>query len=370
MNDDHSSTEVYDIPDHPLYKLGDIITTNCVKYNGISLELQGRIMTMYSTDVKGDNVFFGLHMLYRPDTRPRDIIKKNSCYIYEYWESDEYVDVSAKDVIAVIPSTILVEGCDPSYSEFAVDVDEKLLSKGFIYISKSVDSNQIQYPPCQPEVTLAWHHFDHESFTTHPDTLDKHFWGVLKELVFDVFVSPISKSYRRRSPHKNRRLWDTIVANFASPEMILVGATESLLDTDRMYLDENCLKHICDSIHLMMNFRQTSAGFIIRRLSDRYHELEAIRDRGYCLEQGCSLNEDLKEETESVGSTIDPVIEEMIVNKSLEEILSEEEGSSSEEETPEGDDEESTSTDDSSDDESSSGASDSEDESIDSRVFL
>ncbi len=230
---DDEEEEYYDIQDHPKYALGDIVTFTPPSY---IVEFQGRIMSMYAKDSEYSEIFFLVMILKRPgEDFDADDFNGRNHHIFEYWERNELIEISANWVLGLVLSEI-VDG-PVSLDHFTALVKSAILRKGFIYISgceeseydaQFVDAKSYPkgtlaregfppvYPPCPAEITLHWHHFD--PVTTNIDFgqfqfASVKFWVHVKEHIFDPLVNPRSFSHRRAGIHRNYNLWVYLLQN-------------------------------------------------------------------------------------------------------------------------------------------------------------
>ena len=193
--------------------------------SGYSVEVQGRIMQEYTDE---GQLCYTVAMLIRPEN-PRDYVDKSN-KIYEYFETDEYVEIYHDQILQVIPSEVLFENED-DYEYMDIHINEKLLQKGFIYITQFEDSSKELHRPTVPYHTVWAYHFhpDNKQFIGMETDIATAYYGFIKYAIFDPFISAAAKV--TRSKQKNLELWQLLL-NMAPIENFV---------WDDFYMQ--CLKH-------------------------------------------------------------------------------------------------------------------------------
>lgn len=170
------------------------------------VEVQGRVMSLFNSD---DGVPMAtVAMLLRPDN-PNDFVGK-STRVFEYLETDLFYDIEQDSILAIIPSNVYQEGYqDLEYIE--MEIPKKILKKGFIYITGFLkDNGEIIEPASATHTVWAYHfHPENRAVLADPYDVSVAYYTVIKQVIFDPFVSPESKSSRRRD--KNPNLWQLLL---------------------------------------------------------------------------------------------------------------------------------------------------------------
>lgn len=182
-----------DVISHEKYELGDIIAF-LPKALSPSIQIQGRILSMWKNNEKDENCIFTVGIVRRPfiDT-PSDYISQTHL-IYEYWDTNEYCCVLEEEIVKLIPSaTISKEKLTVDY--FLDTFEKEDLKNGIIHVSGYHDNVEgALFEVISPELLLSSYHFDYES----EDYGNAREWAVtflltLKKFIFDPFVSSLSK---------------------------------------------------------------------------------------------------------------------------------------------------------------------------------
>lgn len=209
---------MYDIPEHKIYALGDVVSFIAPTYP--VLEVQGRIMYMFSEDPEQTNNFMTVTMIVRCPKDARQDIITDKYKIYDMVETNEDVVINFNSVTKLVPS-LVIDSKQGLLVKLKEHFKPKELREGVFYISEYEDALGQFHPATDPQVTLACFHFDPE-VSPLLNTIDAACWKYLKTLVFNKFIAASTRSSRRSDDLKNMNLWELLVNNFSSsPEEII-----------------------------------------------------------------------------------------------------------------------------------------------------
>jgi hypothetical protein len=222
---------MYDITTHDIYSLNCIVAFVDPE---VGIQAQGRVMSMYSENEDLSNMHLVVKCLRRPFGEDANILSDSvgpKHKIYEYWDSTECVTISEHWVLDVIGSVTCNKN-DVDYQEFFDEYSESELKRGCIIITGFQDNDGgVLYDFVEPKYNL-WHYhldwenldWDYENFprktkrkavsdedlpedfsklpekkqqvVLDPDDLPLNmaFLGLVKEEIFDPFISPHSKN--------------------------------------------------------------------------------------------------------------------------------------------------------------------------------
>jgi len=183
-SDNENDDDVVDLLDYSGYSVGMVAE---FKQDVCLFPQQGRIMSIFSL---GDVVHFSIHLLVRPwEGKPKDFTSKDS-KIFEYWETQEEVDILFTQLQCIVPS------CEMSAKRVSIaDVIEEggftreECKTGCLWISKFFDGISSTFPIVNGLFALRWHHFDYDAESVRKEDFGNAIWFIVKEVVFNPFVS-------------------------------------------------------------------------------------------------------------------------------------------------------------------------------------
>jgi hypothetical protein len=146
----------------------------------------------------------------------KDIVNKRM-KAYHYFMTDEIYTFPLSYVKARIPCQI-VSKKDATAKTLSDLVDSKYLTQGIIYISESLSEDGVLSPCVSELLLLQWYHFNASSienvdeFEMDPHDLASGLLCVIKQLLFDPFVSADSTSRRKANQlHWNPKSWKLLL---------------------------------------------------------------------------------------------------------------------------------------------------------------
>lgn len=221
------------------YQFADIISFRADLPFKKDAQFQGRLVSMYARDPELKDKIAVLQLLYRP-RNPKDSVTKHE-RIFEYWESDEVVEVEVDRIITVVP---WVHVHDSSAYNFNMIRDEvssrKELKQGVIAITHYLDGVGRPIPAVDGKLIVEWYQFDPDRLEAYPEDLTNQFWSAVKTAIFDPYVSPLSRSARRQSKDKNRNLWAWLVQD-TDPDWEWTGLKLRLHNTGKNLLENDLM---------------------------------------------------------------------------------------------------------------------------------
>jgi len=316
----------YDVVDHAIYSLGDIVTFSDLD---VVPQAQGRIVSMFSEHEDLHDVQLVLMIVRRPfgegNTPPKDY-RGEGYNIYEYWDSTECVTISEHIVLDIIESTSAhKDEVDPH--EFFDEFSKASLKKGIILITGFHDNESgYIYDTVDPHIILSHYQTDTDSRIWEPPVKGKlpvHqiFLGIIKEKIFDPFITPY---YRSQGNHE---LFAYLLANFDNSRLMnaLVLGKHELLKNKNMMHPSLCIPVIADLLRRYWACRDDSVASILSSVDDwteRYIEpcLKKISGASHVLVEDPAYNkkhsragemsdDEEEEEEEDSGGDLDDFIE-------------------------------------------------------------
>ena len=257
-----------DVISHEKYELGDIIAF-LPKALSPSIQIQGRILSMWKNNEKDENCIFTVGIVRRPfiDT-PSDYIAQTHL-IYEYWDTNEYCCVLEEEIVKLIPSaTISKEKLTVDYFLDTFENDD--LKNGIIHVSGYHDNVEgALFEVVSPELLLSSYHFDYESEDYgNPREWPVAFLLTLKKFIFDPFVSSLSKKISTG----NFDLWVFLLNQRKSDVPILdklsTRSGKEMIRVNRMYHPTICIPVIDRLIKQFYETDGQSVAVVIEKFED------------------------------------------------------------------------------------------------------
>jgi len=253
---------MYDVLDHPLYHVLDIIT---FIEEEVGIQTQGRIMSMWSETPDKKNIKLAIHCIRRPFEEPPVDFTSNGLRIYEYYDSTE-CQVISEDCILDIVESITINKDDVSLDYFLDEVEKVALKKGFIYISGFYDNEEgILYNIVEPQHLLWHYHLDWDLSWSYQGTEispGSWFLSLLKEEIFDVFLSACSKK------GKNNALFQYLVSHYNDAHMIaqILQPGNRFMQEHRMIRPSICIPVIVDILKLFKTHEHVSVAYLLSKM--------------------------------------------------------------------------------------------------------
>lgn len=179
--------------------------------HSVNLELQGRIFSIYKED---DEVMIEICLLRRGIKGKKGDYVDGKNSIYHYYDTDEIIEISSSLLLCPVYCLYVEKGL-VSKQYFLEEVDAKDRKRMIYYSEYQSPSGKI-LPAVTSQLKMLWYHFnpleiEHTTQLSPTDSATG-FLYVLKENVFDPFVSPLSMSRRRSNPATwNSQSWKSLI---------------------------------------------------------------------------------------------------------------------------------------------------------------
>lgn len=328
-NDDDSSVGE-DVDEYNGYLAGDVVE---VKQDICTIVQQFRIMCLYNK--KGECYFVG-HALVRPWLGViKDFLSdKDRAYIYEYWETEEAVEMKASCILREV-ACCEMQIDKPTLrgiKESGV-FDKKQLAEGCIYVSRFFDGTENMYNIVNSAFALRWYHFSDVCDNYLDEDIVNGIWMVIKKVLFDPFVASTtqSKAYVTTSVSStgrirrgksvemvNSELWDFLLRNreISSAtelvELLRQKSMERITRTNVMFYPVMTIPFIMSEIrNFVKSIHKPAKESSIPKLSDVEDKLKSTHvdeaedeTKSGGKVSSASVSSD-SEEVEDIGRTID-----------------------------------------------------------------
>jgi hypothetical protein len=203
-----------------LSKFEGIFLGDCISFfiEGTKTEAQGVVVTIFR-DREGD-VFFEVNVMQKvPATKGGDIVNKSN-QVYQYSDTDELLWVRSDNVVRIIPLAFIEGGGKTAIYSLCNSEMRKLM----IYYTSGPEG----VPGLPMRFKLFWWHFDPRSLENldwkqrrcgamNDEDLTSGLVCLLKPIIFDPFVSPLSYSHRHPQKHWNIRTWKLLLRHSVKP---------------------------------------------------------------------------------------------------------------------------------------------------------